>query len=515
MNDNQPKCFDYIGPKTKARLLHRLRVDNNNAKDPREIILSGVGEQEINGGLAEWLGYIKDYTFERHNKDNNVIVKGWNTNPQSVGKWVNIETGEEMPSTPRIHHLQDFRLNYFVHNDARVCEPLANKTTAKALANFILNHIKPVTIVNFDGDLKYLPELLNFRDKSKQPLDVEICNLREMYEGEPVEGVIPHREYVSGTGWAKETFTYSELTEEQPEELIEHLLPEKALTILSAPSYTGKTHIAIEMGLVLATGENFLGHFQGPGEPVPVIYHVPELHSALFKQFLDRLNAAERLQGIEDRFRVRPLEFDLWQLDSPKMIESSRGRYVFLDTFGYFNDADDTSNYNQAILFCKKINNLVREGCLGVCGLYHPPKYSKDKKATGNIMTLENLILGSAGYGGVLRSCLGMRNLHDDSNKGLWVYVQGVKNPGLGGPFQIQGVSPMMLIKKPGESPYLSELLKGNSSKREQALAMLQEGKSRDAICKELKVSARDVSAWKHASMFDSNEGEESNDNTE
>ena len=40
-----------------------------------------------------------------------------------------------------------------------------------------------------------------------------------------------------------------------------------------------------------------------------------------------------------------------------------------------------------------------------------------------------------------------MRNLHDDSNKGLWVYVQGVKNPGLEGPFQIEGVSPMSWLR--------------------------------------------------------------------
>jgi hypothetical protein len=271
------------------------------------------------------------------------------------------------------------------------------------------------------GDLDALPEF------QKQCPDVHVVIFHRVCDK---VGVVVKGD--DAEDWAKETFTYSELIEEQPAELIEHLLPEKALTIISAPSYTGKTHIAIEMGLALATGENFLEHFAGPNEPVPVIYHVPELHSALFRSFMDRLNAAERLKGIEDRFRVRPLEVDLWQLDSPKMIESSRGRYVFLDTFGYFNEADDTSSYKQAIEFCNKINNLIRQGCLGVYGLYHPPKYSKDKKTTGNVMTLENLVLGSAGYGGVLRSCLGMRNLHDDSNKGLWVYVQGLKNTGMG-----------------------------------------------------------------------------------
>lgn len=307
--------------------------------------------------------------------------------------------------------------------------------------------------------------------------------------------------------WRKDVKTYFELSQEKPLMLIDHLIPEKALTIMAAPSYTGKTHIAIELGLAMATGTNFLDHFKGPVQPVPVSYHVPELHESLFHDFSDRLGARERLQGCPDNFYIRTLEHDLWQLDSPQMVDSSRGRYVFLDTVGYFNDADDSASYTQAIEFAKKINNLIREGCLGVCALYHPPKYSKSKKETGNVMTLENQILGSAGYGGVLRSCLGMRNLHEDSNKGLWVYVQGSKNPGLAGPFQIEGL-PLRLIKKPGESPYLSELLKGNNTRREQAEVMLKEGKSRDEICKSLKMSPNKLSEIKKAIDFDSDGGE-------
>ena len=253
MSDNQPRCFDYIGAKTQTKLLHKLRAENNNAKDPRDIIAIGPSEKSINDGLAEWLGLVKNYVFKWHGEGNNITVKGWNTDTV-VGKWVDMETGEEMPTPSRKHQVKDFRLHYFVHKDARVHEPLATKSTAKTLAHFILNHDRPVTILNFDGDLKYVSEVLNFRDKNKQPLDVEVCTLREMYEGEPCEGIIPHRDYVAGTGWTKETFTYSELIEEQPVMLIEHLFPEKALTVMAAPSYTGKTHIAIEVGLALATG---------------------------------------------------------------------------------------------------------------------------------------------------------------------------------------------------------------------------------------------------------------------
>ena len=51
--------------------------------------------------------------------------------------------------------------------------------------------------------------------------------------------------------------------------------------------------------------------------------------------------------------------------------------------------------------------------------------------------SLETSILGSAGRGGILRSCLRMKNLNPDLNDGNpWVYVQGFKNPGLK-PFQL------------------------------------------------------------------------------
>jgi hypothetical protein len=509
MNEN-PKCFDATGlRKTIPELLQRISNDINSISDPCKVLLSIPKD-----GFDELVEFVKsiDDDFERTitATADGVCIAG--QSKAEHGSRLESGDGKVLCSQFTRYKLKDLPICHLEVAGAVIEEPFATKRHTQSLINVVRQSQKldrPIRYILHSGaSLKYLPLF-----EQQSGLDTEVYNLLAVptYDGDPWEGITPHRDLTAATELLKETCTYSELTEEQPEELIEHLIPEKALTIISAPSYTGKTHIAIEMGLAMATGTNFLEHFAGPVEPVSVIYHVPELHSALFKQFMDRLGAADRLQGIEDRFRVRPLEFDLWGLDSPKMIESSRGRYVFLDTFGYFNEADDSASYTQAIQFAKKINNLIREGCLGVCGLYHPPKYAKSKKETGNIMTLENLILGSAGYGGVLRSCLGMRNLHDDSNKGLWVYVQGVKNPGLGGPFQIKGVSPMELIAKPGESPYLSELLKGNGSKREQALAMLKDGKKRDEVCKTLKISPNTLTEWKQQTIFDST-GENDND---
>jgi AAA domain len=512
MNDNQAKCFDAIGlKKTIPELLQRLSNETNDAADPCSVMLSmpEAGFDE----LVEFVSTIDD-EFERKvtATADGVVISG-ESKHEHVCQLKNAKTGQVLSETRKRHKLQDLHICYLTIDGAVVNEPFATKRHAQAFIRVVRNAQKedrPINYVLHSGaSLKYFPLVAEATG-----LEVDVFNLLAFpsRDGDPVEGIVLHR--ALNIDWRASTSTLVELPEDKPVMLIEHLIPEKALTVMAAPSYTGKTHIAIEMGLAMATGTDFLEHFEGPVDPVPVIYHVPELHASLFKSFMQRLGAEERLEGCLENFLIRTLERDVWQLDSPQMIESSRGRFVFLDTFGYFNDGDDSASYTQAISFAQKINNLIRQGCLGVCGLYHPPKYSKNKKDTGNLMTLENQILGSAGYGGVLRSCLGMRNLHEDSNKGLWVYVQGLKNPGLAGPFQIEGV-PLQLVKKPGESLYLSELLKSGGNKREQAMAMMKEGKTREEIRKALGVSPRELTKWKQENIFDTNKGDEDDDHAE
>lgn len=480
---NGPGYYQVVGEQAYTFLVHKISRIVDNVADPKTVLV--IGDARRCWGF-----------FER--MEDREVIDG-----------------------PAFHQPRFFRYSDRTADDdgEHIYKTLESEMDAEQFRNFIATSVEkqyyPIAaVVVFDDgftDGKPYPYLDRILEVPIWKNGVKVKTIRpavfNVSEGDCGEDALNFKKESSEAAsidWRKDTKNYFELKTEKPVMLLEHLIPEKALTIIAAPSYTGKTHIAIEMGLALATGTNFLDHFKGPAQPVPVSYHVPELHESLFRDFSDRLGARERLKECPDNFLIRTLEHDLWLLDSPQMIDSSRGRYVFLDTVGYFNDADDSASYTQAITFAKKINNLIREGCLGVCALYHPPKYSKNKKDTGNVMTLENQILGSAGYGGVLRSCLGMRNLHEDSNKGLWVYVQGLKNPGLEGPFQIEGI-PLKLIKKPGESLYLSELLKDNGGRREQALAMLAEGKSRDEICKALKLSPKTLTKYKQEDIeFDS-----------
>lgn len=288
--------------------------------------------------------------------------------------------------------------------------------------------------------------------------------------------------------------TFGQMSSKPPRYLIDGLFPEKALTALSAPSYNCKSWLALQAGHALSTGRDFLG-FRGPGEKVPCIYHVPEMNEAWVRDYMAKI-------GFEDSpdFRVRPMEKALWRLDSPEMLATSKGRYIFLDTTGYFNNGDDIASYSQSVEFANSIYNLVQNGCLGACGLFHPPKYASDVDKKGNPLpwTLENSIIGSAGYGGILRSLLRMKNLNQykEQKEQLepWVYVLPLKNRD-SRPFQLAG-APLRMLSPQGESPYMKDLT-GMDPRKIKAFAMFEQGAKRDEILKELRISANTLAEWK------------------
>ncbi|MFL6302848.1 MAG: AAA family ATPase, partial [Candidatus Sulfotelmatobacter sp.] len=163
--------------------------------------------------------------------------------------------------------------------------------------------------------------------------------------------------------WASKCKTFGQLSDKPPRWLIHNLFPEKALTLIPAPSYNGKTWFSLQSGLSLSTGRD-LWTFKGPGEVVPCVYHVPEMNEAFVRDYMYKV-------GFKDSkdFYVRPMECDMWLLDDPYMLESSKGRYVFLDTMGYFNPADDSASYAQSIGFAKLVYKLLLNGAIGVAAL--------------------------------------------------------------------------------------------------------------------------------------------------
>src|ERR1035437_2349828 len=257
----------------------------------------------------------------------------------------------------------------------------------------------------------------------------------------------------AGGDWREGCRSFGQLSSVPPRFLLSGLIPENALTAVPAPSYHCKTWWALMMGHAVSEGLP-LFCFDAP-EKVPVLYHVPEMNEALVRERMAML-------GIEDseNFLVRPMEQGIWGLKDPRMIESSKGRLVFLDTQGFFNEADDQNSYNQALGFAGNVFNLLNQGARAIVMLTHPPKYATQRLQKEPPWTLENSVIGSAAYGGILRSCLRVRNLNLDLNdKHAWIYVQGLKNPGLK-PFQLEDI-PLRMKAAPGESPYLHDLLAG------------------------------------------------------
>lgn len=295
--------------------------------------------------------------------------------------------------------------------------------------------------------------------------------------------------------WRKEFKSKNQLCRDAPRYIVQRLVPEKALTFITAPSFHGKSWLVLHLGAAMSVGRG-LWRFQGPQRPVPFRYHVPEMDESRVRQRMEQLHIAD-----SDMFLVRAMETGpVWRLDDELMMESARGAVVCLDTTGYFNEADDTANYQQAVRFGKLVFKLLTDGgALAVIGLYHPPKYSEKETH----LSLENSVLGSAGYGGILRSCLAVRNLNPDPNDiNLWLYVQGLKNPGLK-PFQLKGI-PLTTFARP--SPYLSEVLKQRAgqnktqSKRAQVLELLEKGKSVRSIAEELHISHNTVTKYRKES---------------
>jgi hypothetical protein len=294
----------------------------------------------------------------------------------------------------------------------------------------------------------------------------------------------------NGSDWRKGFKSRNQLNPRPPKDIIHQLVSDKSLTIIVAASYNCKTWAAMQIGKAISTGKEVWG-FVNENKPMPFLYHVPEMDEARIRQRMVTL-------GIEDSemFLVRAMEVGLWALDDPQMLASSRGAVVCLDTMGYFNETDDTSNYAQAIKFGNAVFRLLTEGkARAVIGLYHPPKSSEN----ATVLTLQNMVLGSAGYGGILRSCLALRNTNEDLNDpNVRIYVQGLKNPGLK-PFQLEGI-PLRMSVEPGESPTLRGLTGKNnkkyeekSAKEREVIRLLKAGVSVRQIVEGMKISHNTV----------------------
>jgi len=299
-----------------------------------------------------------------------------------------------------------------------------------------------------------------------------------------------------GSDWRQFCWSFDELPKEPPQFLLQGLVEKSTLTFIVGQSYNCKSWLALSMAKCISEGMSFVDYFDGPGEPVPILYHVPDMHAAMVRKYMSILGIKNT-----EMFLVRPMELGMWTLASNHMLKSAQGRLIFLDVTGYFNPVEDTNSYQDSYVFAELIINLIAEGCLGVVGLYHPPKKSpimpyKPRKKEGDEPTfqwsLENSIIGSAGYGGILRSCLRVRNMATDKNDDHPILlVAPLKNPGLHS-FTLEEIP--LTMKDLGKNPAKAyRPLDSKATVKAAAFELFAAGKSYREILDTLTAKFRDA----------------------
>jgi len=289
------------------------------------------------------------------------------------------------------------------------------------------------------------------------------------------EGIKPPK--IEPDRWREFCKSFGQLTTEEPRYIVEQLIPEGAMSAITGHSFHSKTWVALMIALAISRGTTLWNYFK-VAKALPVIYHCPEMSEAMIRHYLHLLGATD-----DENLLVRPMESGVWPLDDPLFLRSSTGRVTFLDTGGFFNPAEDGNDYKQALQFARLVFEAITAGCLGVVPLFHLAKGVKKED-----WSLENSIIGSAGYGAMLRSCLRVFNLNPDLNDPkVHLYLQGMKNPGLK-PFQLQGPAPLTLKVQPGESPYLKVLLSGDA-KYVQACELFEKKVPQREVAKQLELS--------------------------
>lgn len=289
------------------------------------------------------------------------------------------------------------------------------------------------------------------------------------------EGIKPPK--IDPDRWREFCKSFGQLTTEEPRYIVEQLIPEGAMSAITGHSFHSKTWVALMIALAISRGTTLWNYFK-VAKALPVIYHCPEMSEAMIRHYLHALGSTD-----DENLLVRPMESGVWPLDDPLFLRSSIGRVTFLDTGGFFNPAEDGNDYKQALQFAKLVFDAITAGCLGVVPLFHLAKGVKKEE-----WSLENSIIGSAGYGAMLRSCLRVFNLNPDLNDPkVHLYLQGMKNPGLK-PFQLTGPAPFEMKVKPGESPYLKVLLSGDA-KYVQACELFEKNVTQREAAKQLELS--------------------------
>lgn len=152
--------------------------------------------------------------------------------------------------------------------------------------------------------------------------------------------------------------------------LIPHVIANKSITVLAAPSEGYKTLFAFHTGRSLLTKDPLFEYFPVEKSVPYVFYNIPDMSFEMTLQYARPLGLDTSTQG----FHVRtPKQGGVLQPDNPIMKAAARdGAYFVFDTMTYFL----TEDVNPQVLtaFVERIRRLVELGSPGALLLAHPTK---------------------------------------------------------------------------------------------------------------------------------------------
>lgn len=172
-------------------------------------------------------------------------------------------------------------------------------------------------------------------------------------------------EFAENAGVSNTVVSIGEFLAESPQPvpsiLGDGVLCPGTLNLLAGEDGTGKTMLALNLGLALAAGRDFLG------------LRVPKKASVLFAEaegnathFRERVRTAAKSMGVDPaalalNFAREP---DLFAIDG-QVLEAAIAEYrpdlVILDTVGYFNEGEENSNSDWKQLVSKPLHRLARQ----------------------------------------------------------------------------------------------------------------------------------------------------------
>ena len=509
MTDNQPKCFDVIGPKAIAAKLRELRQETNDASDPCSALLSTNKEPGVGAEIfGKWSEASEDgYDYVAQASSNGVMITG---ERQITSRLTNAR-GEVKSQSTKMHSLQPLFITRMVNNDngTVIDEPLSSAYEAENLSKLFSKSKtsqKPLRyLINAYGSLKYLPvfqkccpwvTVYNFDD---------IGHLTGIFES---QGVFPHRD-LEAAAKSRELFhTYREFVElPDPEFIIEGFAEQYDKIIIGGLSGHGKTLLLLDIVRSLLTCKPLFDYFAVPEAEHSVMYLIPEEGRSKFVRRLKLFGLLEFMQ--DDRLLVRTLSMgQTIALTDPRILEAANGRHVFLDTAVRFSTGDESSASDNQNGLAHSIFALEQAGAESIWGAHHSPKSFRND----NFMELENVLRGSGDIGAMLSTAYGVRQLDADRTR-TWLQIENIKPRDIEppAPFQLEG-KPWIerglgfkMISKPDETGPLSEYLDGKQRGRpatdeatrlQTALDVIQEKLSMREAGKQVDTNHTTVMRW-------------------